>query len=280
MDKKQKSQRVPGYLRTTFSILERFSVGLASRLAIKLFFSPIRYPVPEREQELAKQAKRSALQYKDADLAVYSWGQGPKVLLVHGWSGRGTQLAKLGQELAAKGYEAISFDAPAHGRSRQKQTHLMEFVAVISKLEKEFGPFEAAVGHSLGGMALMNALQEGLQLKQLVTIGAPATTPGVIRDFCDLINVSERVGKRIQAHLESRFQRAVSTFSAASIAASVQVEGLVIHDEDDHDASVENAHRIHKAWRGSKLFITKGLGHRKILFDPEVLATVVEFMKQ
>ncbi|GAW89223.1 hypothetical protein FPS14_contig00017-0031 [Flavobacterium psychrophilum] len=40
-----------------------------------------------------------------------------------------------------------------------------EFIASILELEKLYGPFEFAIGHSLGGMALLNSVKQGLQLK-------------------------------------------------------------------------------------------------------------------
>ena len=34
---------------------------------------------------------------------------------------------------------------------------MSEFVAATLEIEKQFGPFEAAVGHSLGGMSLLKS---------------------------------------------------------------------------------------------------------------------------
>jgi alpha-beta hydrolase superfamily lysophospholipase len=51
-------------------------------------------------------------------VVVYQYGQSDKkVLLVHGWSGRGTQLVKIADALLKSGCSTISFDAPAHGKS-------------------------------------------------------------------------------------------------------------------------------------------------------------------
>jgi alpha-beta hydrolase superfamily lysophospholipase len=50
-----------------------------------------------------------------------------KILLVHGWSGRGTQLFKIADELLKQGYSTISFDAPAHGKSPGK-TIMVDFI--------------------------------------------------------------------------------------------------------------------------------------------------------
>ena len=83
---------------------------------------------------------------------LYQYGESSKkILLVHGWSGRGTQLFKIADKLVKVGYSTISFDAPAHGKSPGKTTIMADFVEAILEIEKQFGPFEAAVGHSLEG---------------------------------------------------------------------------------------------------------------------------------
>jgi hypothetical protein len=44
-------------------------------------------------------------------VVVYQYGSDKKVLLVHGWSGRGTQLVKIADALLKSGCSTISFDA-------------------------------------------------------------------------------------------------------------------------------------------------------------------------
>ena len=47
---------------------------------------------------------------------MYQYGERKrKILLEYGWSGRGTQLFKIADELVQKRFSTISFDAPAHG---------------------------------------------------------------------------------------------------------------------------------------------------------------------
>jgi len=102
------------------------------------------------------------------EIIVYHYGKSEKrVLLVHGWSGRGTQLVKIADELVNLGYSTISFDAPAHGKSKGNSSIMVEFIASILELERQFGPFEFAIGHSLGGMSILNAIRDDLKVKKL-----------------------------------------------------------------------------------------------------------------
>ena len=92
-----------------------------------------------------------------------------KVLLVHGWAGRSTQLFMIADRLLEKGYMVISFDGPSHGKSEGKTTAMPEFLDTIKVIDKQFGPFEAAIGHSFGGMSLYNSVADGFSIKSLVT---------------------------------------------------------------------------------------------------------------
>jgi hypothetical protein len=52
--------------------------------------------------------------------------------------------------------------------------------------------------------------------------------------------------------------------------------GLIIHDEDDDETSYQHSVNINKAWRKSRLLLTKGLTHN--LKSPEIVREVVQFI--
>lgn len=60
-----------------------------------------------------------------------------KILLVHGCSGRGTQLYKIADELLKAAYSTISFDAPAHRKSPEKTTLMAVFVETILEINQQ-----------------------------------------------------------------------------------------------------------------------------------------------
>lgn len=53
---------------------------------------------------------------------------------------------------------------------------------------------------------------------------------------------------------------------------------LIVHDEDDKAVDYLSAEAIVKAWPQCQLFTTKGLGHRRILKDREVIQRVTLFI--
>ena len=186
VEKNKDALQIPKIILYTGKILEAISPKLATLFAAKLFVTPIKHTFPKREFYMDENSIQSKLWIPSIkkEIVTYKYGQGKKkIILVHGWSGRGTQLFKIADALVENGYTTISFDAPAHGKSRGNRSLMPEFIQSILELEKQFGPFEFAVGHSLGGMAILNALNQNLKVKKAVIIGSGDVILDIINDF-------------------------------------------------------------------------------------------------
>lgn len=278
----QGSLRIPKPILVTAKILEVTSPKLAAKFAMKLFTSPIKFPLPKREIEMDKLSKQELLYIPELDkkINVYHLGDSPKkVLLVHGWSGRGTQLHSIADKLIKNGYSTVSFDAPAHGKSPSKNSDMTEFIASILELEKKHGPFEYAIGHSLGAMSVLNSIKKGLKVKKAVTIGSGDVIKDIMDDFANKLGMNIATGNLMIRLFEKKFGETINTYSAYMAAQSVKIPVLVFHDENDADVPVSAAHHIHKYLDNSELIITQGLGHRKILGDNKVIKKIIQFLE-
>ena len=67
-------------------------------------------------------------------------------------------------------------------------------------------------------------------------------------------------------------------YSAYKAAENINIPVLVIHDANDSDVSVQSAYHIQKYLKQCELFITEGLGHRKILGDDTVIEKINSFL--
>ena len=52
----------------------------------------------------------------------------------------------------------------------------------------------------------------------------------------------------------------------------------MVHDQDDAEVRWAEGAAIAAAWPGAELLTTRGLGHRRILRDPAVVAHVTDFI--
>lgn len=276
------SQKVPKFIIYTAGLLEKLSLRMTVLFAAKLFTTPIKHKMPRREFAMNKNSLQSVLNVPEIkkDIVVYELGTAAKkVLLVHGWSGRGTQLFKIAETAVAHGFSTVSFDAPAHGKSAGNSSIMLEFIESIKEIDKKFGPFEAAIGHSLGGMALFNAVKDGLKIKRLVTIGSGDVVKDIIDEFISKIKLKASTGLLLSQHFEKKYGKTMNSFSAYLSAQEVSIPVLVIHDENDDDVPLSASVHIHSHLKNGSLYITKKLGHRKILGDDKVIAKTIDFIK-
>ena len=273
--------KIPKPILLTAKLLQFISPNLATQFAAKLFTTPIKHKIPKRELQMDAESVQVTMLIPaiNKEIVVYQYGKSDrKILLVHGWSGRGTQLVKIADELLKLGFSTVSFDAPAHGKSKGKTTLMPEFIASILEIEKQLGPFEYAIGHSLGGMSILNAINSGLNVKKAVTIGSADIIQDIIDDFVTQLKLKPSLGIKLRDHFEKKFNVEMDSFSASRAAKSVDIPILIIHDIHDDDVNVKAAHHIHKNLKNSELLITEGLGHRKILGNDDVIKNIIKFI--
>lgn len=283
---KQNSTQIPKIIIKTAHFFEFISTKLATRFAAKLFTTPTKHKIPNREFEMDKNSVQSELNIPSINkkVVVYEYGKSAKkILLVHGWSGRGTQLFKIADELLKNNYATISFDAPAHGKSQGKSTIMVEFIESVLEIDRKFGPFDAVIGHSLGGMALLNASNNGLKTNKIVIIGSGNVVLDIFVDFVNKINMKPKQVELLRLYFEKKYNKKMDSLSSYNNVSKIKVPVLVIHDENDDEIPVSCAKEIAKYFNpevsGGKLLITKGLGHRKILGDSEVVNEIIGFLK-
>jgi pimeloyl-ACP methyl ester carboxylesterase len=275
------SLKIPKVITFTAKFLQAISPKLVTLFAAKLFTTPLKHRIPKRELTMEQNSQQEKLWIPKLgkEIQLYHYGKSEKkILLVHGWSGRGTQLAKIADELVKNGYSILSFDAPAHGKSSGNTTIMTEFIASILEIEKKFGPFAFAIGHSLGGMSILNAVKQKLSINKAIIIGSGDLIQDILNDFVIKLKLKPEIALKMKEHFEKKFGEAMETYSTSFAAQSVDIPVLVIHDQHDHEISVKAAHNIHRNLKNGTLFITENLGHRKILGDSNVIETILKFI--
>ena len=276
------SLKIPQVIILSGKILAFISPKFATTFAAKLFTTPIKHKIPKREYEMDNKSGKNKIMVPaiNKSILTYQYGKSEqKILLVHGWSGRGTQLFKIADALLQNGYSTVSFDAPAHGKSEGNTTIMSEFIASILEIEKQYGPFEIAIGHSLGGMSVLNAVKDGLKVKKAIVIGSGDIVQDILDEFIFKLGFNQKFSERLRFLFEDKYQVKMDDFSAYRAAQKIQIPVLVIHDKDDPEVPAEAGIHIHKHLQNGTLFLTEGLGHRKILGNQNVIKKILDFIK-
>lgn len=275
--------RVPVVLklmRILIQVADYISPGIAGRIAYSLWITPPRHKTPLSEQDALASSDINYLETTTQRIATYSWGEtGPYVLLVHGWSGRGTQLGAFVAPLIKAGYRVVSFDAPAHGKSSGKQTNLYEIADTIVAMQRNYGSFNAVITHSFGGPCVAVATQRGFMVERMVCICPPANTKTLIRKFANALSLSKKALDNLANKIESIYGKNIwQETSMECTAKDMSFSGLLIHDTHDREISWEDSQSISKNWKKSNFIKTSNLGHRRILRDEYVIESAVQFI--
>ena len=254
---------IPKALIFTSRFLQSVSNTLAARFLSHLFETPPKFKIPEREVTFRKSAQSEVLHVPDIqkDITVFSYGYSKsKVLLLHGWSGRGSQLYHLADKILENRMMVISVDAPAHGLSTGKKTNMLEYIRAVEEVDKKYGPFDYAIGHSWGGMTLLNALGKKLKLKKAVIIGADNKISEVISGFVKKFQADQSVTPVIIAHYCKLLKVQMDQFDSEKVAARIDIPVLVIHDTKDAFVPVSSAIEIRQQLKKGSLLDHKWSG--------------------
>lgn len=264
----------PVWLRASFSTASRVAPSLTAAVAERLFFKTRRTAPRAGERDLLEEATPSSID----GMKTWSWGNGPTVLLVHGWNGRATQLGAFVAPLVTRGYRVVAFDALGHGDSPGSSMSLPELASGIRRIADEIGGIYGVVAHSMGGAATTIALSEGLQVERAVFISPPADPRAFLEIFSSALAIPDEVRALLKRRVERRVGVSMEDMRANLIAPSMQVPLLVIHDRNDKEVPVHAGQSIAEAWPGADLIITEGLGHQRILRAESVTNVAVSFI--
>lgn len=264
-------------------LLSRVSPAGAAAVAERMFLTPRRHPRPAAERDVLLTARRSRFRTSYGKLVAWEWGANPdrpRVLLVHGWEGRGSQLGALVEPLTALGFRVVTFDAPGHGDSPGERASLFHFAEAIERAAETFGPFHAIVTHSMGGASALWASRERPLATRLVMIAPPIDLRDFTRKLSTTLGLPEAIRLRVHRRLAARFGVPMEDVRAERLAAAMSGPLLVVHDDRDREVPIACGEAVAAAWPGAELLRTHGLGHQRILRDPNVVRSVVRFVAQ
>jgi pimeloyl-ACP methyl ester carboxylesterase len=211
---------------------------------------------------------------------VHAWslGDGPAVLLVHGWEGSPSDMAAFVPGLLARGLRVVLVELPAHGESAAPWTSIPHSAMALGDLQAALGPVHGVVGHSVGGAVVAHALGLGMQAGRAVLIAAPARYTDYARRFARQAGLDEADALRMLDVLREVWQVDVHAVSAPATASRLTLPGLLVHATDDRMVPIEDSEQTASQWRGARLMRVEGVGHRRILAHAPVIDAVVEFL--
>jgi pimeloyl-ACP methyl ester carboxylesterase len=218
------------------------------------------------------------LRGREGELAARSWGEGPLVLLVHGWNGRGQQLAAIARAIAARGHRAVAFDHPAHGQSGGRTATIPAMADAVRDVGEQLGGARALVAHSLGAVAATVALARGMAVERAVFLAPPVRPDQWLLRFGRAVGLPRSAEPSLFAAIEARAGMPVSSVRPLDLAGSLSTELLIVHDREDRKVPYAEGQALARAWPGARLVTTEGLGHTRLLSSRIAIESVADFI--
>ncbi|WP_200823619.1 bifunctional alpha/beta hydrolase/OsmC family protein [Legionella quinlivanii] len=177
---------------------------------------------------------------------------------------------RVSKALAQQGINVLRFDFAGLGQSEGNfsesnfTSNLDDLIAAFHFLGQEFHTPQILIGHSLGGAAVLAALNQLPDIKVVITIGAPAYAAHVVHNFNDKISEIEKNGQADvllggrKLTLTRQFLNDLAQYHCVERLAKNKAALLVCHSPVDTTVSIEHAEQIFKAAKHPKSFLSLG----------------------
>jgi pimeloyl-ACP methyl ester carboxylesterase len=269
-------------VRAVFRVLCTATPTLAAHMAYALLAKPPRGPELAWQKQLREKALCWHVPMGRGNIAVYQWGEGPTVLMVHGWGARATHMGKMIEPLVAAGYRVVAFDAPGHGQSFGRSTDPVEFAAAIAAVARRVGPLHTVLAHSFGvAMAQYAQRDWGVQAQAQVCISSFDDCQWFTHAFSKYVGVKPAVMEQAKQMMVKRYRGRLdwNRLSVVDMLRCNSRPTLIIHDQLDGEIPFEHSVALQRAAPHAEFHATSGLGHHKLLGSKDVISRVVGFVQ-
>lgn len=273
-------------LNLVFGLSERLAPPVGTALLNRLWF---RIPAVPEKARRPRGELPTPTPFEVGTLRGLSYGEGPTVYLVHGWGGWGLQLAAYIQPLVDLGFRVVTYDAPSHGDSApgpegSSASTLLEIADALTAVVAAQGPAYGVIAHSAGATATALALRDGLEVERLVFVAAATDFAVTLDQMQAVLGFGPRVRRGFERRFEARFGP-MSSFRMGAIVTEIATGRalpplLLIHDRSDTETLYEGSADLVGDWPGARLETSEGLGHRRVLRDPDLVKQAVGFLAE
>ena len=215
----------------------------------------------------------------DGGIAASAWGDGPTVLLAHGWESQRTHWAAFVGPIVEAGFRALAIDAPAHGESPGQKTNVVEYARALACVGQQVGLLAGVVAHSFGTGATPIALHRGLATQRAVLISGPSSLAAVVERWGRHHGIAEHQIPRFVRLVEEEIGEPMADLDLLHIVPRLSTPALIVHDRNDKEIPVDDALVLAAAWPAARTLITERHGHRRVMFARDVIHAVIAFLR-
>jgi len=233
-------------------------------------------------------------------------GQGPAVLILHGWGGSSDSWIKIQEILSEKGYKIICPDFPGFGKSKtpNEAWSVADYARWLNRfIESQKLDNFFILGHSFGGRVAIKFVvmfpekikglilcdSAGIKHKpdlktkiifELSRIGNMVFTPRLLTRFKDtarnIFYIFLRRKDYVKANgIMKEIIKKVLEEDLLPYLAKIKTKTLIVWGAKDKMVPIRDAYIFKERIKNSKLEILPGIGHSPHLENPEQLSKII-----
>ena len=254
------------------------------------FCTPPVTAVQENEKKSLREAEKYQVTLNGEAIKCYAFGEGPAVLLCHGWGSRAAHLAPMARIISRRGFRTILLDAPAHSSMEEKpakdMSSMFEYASAISAVCGETDDVHAIIGHSLGAMATLFSIAQfprmdmyNINSRRLVLISAPANFELVVDSFCNHHGLDTKSKSELFNGLQNSFEMSIADYDCKKAVDRLSIPHMIVQDETDEYFPPEHTLLTVPERTDRELLQTSGFGHDRILMSRDTARAICEFLE-
>lgn len=251
-----------------------------------IFYSP-KMPLRLHQEQLIAVSKKFSLQVFDTyftntevSINCFSWGNGKrKVLLTHGWASKALDFYELIIELQKiDDLEIIAFDAPGNGSSISEFSNLMLYADSVKSIALNYAQPDVLIGHSLGGMANVIALQElGITPDLLISIAPLIRLKENFEQSLDSVDIDAKHQEIFFDNFTQEFPVPASHFNLTNLyQLNPAIDHFLAFDPADHISPYAYLKEFLDKYPAINSKSFEDVGHYKILKSVDVIEDIVQ----
>ncbi|HMD58741.1 MAG TPA: alpha/beta fold hydrolase, partial [Steroidobacteraceae bacterium] len=266
-------------LRTAFRLLSALSPRLAAKLALRMFMTPASRRIDPQEAQFLATARAVALRTSGNRIQAYEWpGNGPAVLVVHGWMSHAARMADVINALRARGLRVVAFDAPAHGRSAGRRADLYDFRDAIEAVSAACGPIGGLLAHSFGALTTVTWLAETqpAAVRAVVLVGLPRDVGYTFESFALALALRADVVAHTRELFLRRYGGYPEQYASVTLASQLPMPVLLIHGGADEYVPADHAVEFSEQLIDGKLLVLAAMRHNAPLHDANAVGAMAD----
>ncbi len=270
------SRSITALGRSLTAALSQWAPALSARIGLSFLIKPNGRRRYQFEQLVPREQYNLNTQLGNARVQIF--GQGERtVVLSHGWADNSHCFQALIADLVARGYRVAALDHVGHGHGEGKRSHLLAFIEgmelLLARQAQDGHRVETIIGHSMGAVATLNLPQHHLLGRHIILVAVPIHFFELMFATIERFGISRKMMIRVLERITRQYGTTWTQLQGEKQLGKLHDKVLFIHDEEDRFAPFADIQ--HYAAQGKiRLVTTRGLGHRRILGDTEVIQTI------